>query len=403
MSLPQVFMIGWEFPPHNSGGLGTACEGLTRSLSMLNIQQTFVLPKQLPFDTAFAQVFNPIYPRTNFVHINMPLYPYGPLSHEEYLYLKTKHSKDPKDMVDQAFDYAETVGYLANLYPHHIIHGHDWMTYPAAFAAKKHTHKPVILHVHSTEFDRTLNGNTNARISQIEYDHLSKADRIITVSNYTKGIVCDKYAIDPKKVSVVHNGVDLHAQRSINLSQKHIDSYLQGKKVVIFMGRFTSQKGPDYFVKIASQIASSVPDAIFVMAGMGDMYQQVLVQAAQSRLTGKLIYPGFLRDKDREFLYRRADLFIMPSVSEPFGIVALEAAGAYTPVIISNQSGVSEVLHSAYRANFWDTDEIAKQAVHILNNDDIRLHLSQKLAKEAEDITWHRSAQKCFGIYKEMM
>jgi len=396
-------MIGWEFPPHNSGGLGTACEGLTKSLSSFNLNQTFVLPKQLPFNTAFAQVFNPLFPNTNFIHINMPVYPYGGISQDDMLYLKTRHGKASADLVDQAFEYAETVGYLANLYPHQIIHGHDWMTYPAAFAARKSSHQSVVLHVHSTEFDRTLNGNTNGRISQIEYDYLSQADRIIAVSNYTKNIVCDKYAIRAEKVTVVHNGVDLEAQHRISIDQGTIDEYLKNKKVVIFMGRFTSQKGPDYFVSIADQIAKHIPEAIFVMAGNGDMFQQIIIQSAQSRLTGKLIFPGFLRDREREFLYRRADLFIMPSVSEPFGIVALEAAGAHTPVIISNQSGVSEVLSSAFRSNFWDTDRIAAQAIEILSDENLKFQLSHRLAEEARQITWDNAAAKCINVYKEMV
>jgi len=402
MSLPRIFMIGWEFPPFNSGGLGTACEGLTSALSKLNIQQTFVLPKQLPFDTAYALVFNPMLPNVNFVHVNMPMYPYGGISSEDALYLKKRYGKNPNDLVDQAYDYAEIVSYLSSRNSHDIIHGHDWMTYPAALAAHRRSHKPMVLHVHSTEFDRTLNGNTNGRISQIEYDHLSQADRIITVSQYTKDIVCDKYKIKPDKISVVHNGVDLDAQTRIDINPQLIDSYLKNRKVVIFVGRFTSQKGPDYFVSVAEKISHVVPEAVFIMAGSGDMYNQILIQSAQSRLTGKIIFPGFLRDREREFLYRRADLFIMPSVSEPFGIVALEAAGAHTPVIISNQSGVSEVLHNAYRANFWDIDEIAKQAIFILNNDSEKDMLAKNLAQEARNITWGAAAAKCINVYKQL-
>jgi len=402
MNLPSVFMIGWEFPPHNSGGLGTACEGLTSALSKAHINQTFVLPHQLPFDADFAQVFNPLHPYINFVHVNMQLFPYGALTQEDYLYLKKRKLHSKSSMVDQALAYAETVGYLANFYPHDVIHAHDWMTYPAAFAASKNTHKPVILHVHSTEFDRTLNGNTNAVISQIEYEGLAKADHVITVSQYTKNIICDKYAVDTNKVHVVHNGVDLNRQRNIQIDNNLLKNYLNGKKVIIFVGRFTSQKGPDYFVTIADKIIKEIPEAMFIMAGSGDMYHQILMQSANSRLTGKLLFAGFLRNFEREFLYRRADLFIMPSVSEPFGIVALEAAGENTPVIISKQSGVSEVLTDALSANFWDTDLISTQAISVLKNNNYQNDLGHKLCQQAQQITWDKAAYKCIDVYKEM-
>lgn len=395
-------MIGWEFPPHNSGGLGTACEGLTSALAQAHIEQTFVLPHQLPFDADYAQVFNPIYPGVNFIHVNMQIYPYGAINPQDYLYLKKRGLHDKASMVDQAYAYAETVGFISKLYPHEVIHAHDWMTYPAAFAAAHNTHKPVILHVHSTEFDRTLNGNTNAAISQIEYDGLTKADHVITVSQYTKDIICDKYAIDGDKVHVVHNGVDLKHQRRIKIEQGLLQNYLIGKKLIIFVGRFTSQKGPDYFVSIAEKILQQVPQAIFIMAGSGDMYHQVIMQSANSKLTGKLLFAGFLRNFEREFLYRRADLFIMPSVSEPFGIVALEAAGAQTPVIISKQSGVSEVLTDALQSNFWDTDTIANQAISVLTNQNYQNQLAQKLSQQAQQITWGKAAYKCIDVYKEM-
>ncbi|NMC36641.1 glycosyltransferase family 4 protein [Candidatus Beckwithbacteria bacterium] len=401
MNLPQVFMIGWEFPPHNSGGLGTACHGLITSLSNLNIPQTFVLPKALPLGAAYLQFCSPTLPNVQQIHINMELKPYSGMTREQSVYLKRKPSAG--SMIEDAYAYAEVVGHMAARFPHNLIHSHDWMTYPAAFAANNVSHMPTILHVHSTEFDRTLNGAVNQQIAEIEYESLQRADQIIAVSNYTKQMVANKYAVDPNKIAVVHNGVDLSLQRQIYISNEELQSFAKGRKLVIFMGRLTAQKGPDYFIAIASQIARAVPNVLFVVAGDGDMYNQIIMQSAQQNLTGKLLYAGFLRDRQREFLYRRADLFIMPSVSEPFGIVALEAAAAYTPIIISKQSGVSEVMPFALSANYWDTDDLAGKAITILQNPELAQSLVNQGLGAVENINWHQAAQKCVHIYNQVL
>lgn len=402
MKVPRVFMIGWEFPPYNSGGLGTACAGLTKALSFYHVNQVFVLPRQLPFTAAWAEFACPFTPNLTFLHVNMKLLPYGPIE-KRNSFLDFDDNFHNGNMVDQAKEYAGWVKYLSRRYQSDLIHAHDWMTYPAAIAAKAETGKPIIAHIHSTEFDRTLNGNTNQAIADIEYEGLTKADRIIAVSQYTKNLICDKYLIDPSKVSVVHNGVDLDAQKHIQISPDDIEAYARNKKVVIFVGRITCQKGPDYFINIATKVLNSCPDTLFVMAGNGDLYQNIIMQSAQSKLTGKLLFAGFLREREREFLYRRADLFIMPSVSEPFGIVALEAAGAYTPIIISKQSGVSEVMENAIKCNFWDVDEISYRAVQILKSPELKWDLAYRCAMEAQNITWDKAAQKCLAVYREFI
>jgi glycogen synthase len=399
MNLPSIFMIGWEFPPYNSGGLGIACQGLTRALAEEQISQTFVLPKQLPIQTQFIEL---IYPQIRHLHVNMRLLPYGPITKEQKMYLSRKPSNGFSSMVEESYEYAEIVGDLAGSYQHDIIHAHDWMTYPAALSARSASRKPVIMHVHSTEYDRTLNGYINPEIAHIESTCLKQADRVIAVSNYTKGVVCERYGLPEYKVEVVHNGIDLGDQNNLNISDDQINAYARGKKVIIFVGRLTCQKGPDYFVRIADRIVRSVPNSLFVVAGSGDMYEQIMMQSAGHRLTGKLLFSGFLRDTQKELLYKRADLFIMPSVSEPFGIVALEAAAAKTPVIISNQSGVKEVMSKALVADYWDTDKIAAQATWLLQNDDYRSRLAEESATEAMGITWGNAARKCVKIYQSM-
>ena len=407
MTLPNVFMIGWEFPPHNSGGLGTACAGLTKALSDRQIYQTFVLPKKLPVDARYINVAFPNQPFFQQIHINMELQPYGPITGFNRNYLRTR-SRSAKafytKMVNDAYEYAHVVEELSSQYPHDVIHGHDWMTYPAAIAAQQNTGKPMVLHIHATEFDRTLHhSHVNPEIAEIEYQGLSKADRVIAVSNYTKNLIVDKYSIDTKKIDVIHNGIDLSEFQYHQFDHDHLQQFARGKKVVVFMGRLTAQKGPDYFVQVASRIAKEVPEALFVVAGDGDMYNQMLMRSAHHNLTGKLLFSGFLRDRNKMYLYRRADLFIMPSVSEPFGLVALEAAAAHTPVIISKQSGVAEVMSHAMAVDYWDVNQTANYAIHVLRNDDHHAYLCHHGAKEVEQINWGCAADKCIDVYSSLL
>ncbi|NMB57222.1 glycosyltransferase family 4 protein [Candidatus Beckwithbacteria bacterium] len=405
-SLPKIFMIGWEFPPNNAGGLGIACEGLTKALAKQHISQIFTLPKVLPIQTdylEFASLDDPFFTQ---LHVNMKLYPsYGGMTKDQWNYLATKSALagNSHNLIEQAYEYANLVSILSQKYDHDLIHGHDWFTYPAAIAAKKATGNPMLVHVHATEFDRTLAGSEDPRICRIEYEGLSNADKVIAVSEYTRQMVASKYQIPLSKIEVVHNGVDLQKQRSYYISNEELDLFARGHKIVVFVGRLTSQKGPDYFVKIAEKVSRAVPEALFVIAGSGDMYRQIVMQSGQSRLTGKLLFSGFLRDRQKEFLYRRADLFIMPSISEPFGIVPLEAAAAFTPVIISNQSGVKEVLHSAICADFWDTDYIAKKAIEVLTDPLYSYYLRENGAREVEQITWDRAASKCINVYQSLL
>ena len=395
-------MIGWEFPPHNSGGLGIACQGLTRALAKEQVHQVFILPKHLPIQTPYIEVLYPDSPFITQLHVNLQLYPYGGITAEQMTYLKRKNVTS-HSMVDEAYEYAETVQFLAKNYSHDLIHSHDWMTYPAALSARSISKKPVVMHVHSTEYDRTLNGYINPAIVKIESESLQRADKVIAVSHYTKGVICDRYGIPDYRVEVVHNGVDLSDQQQFSISDDEIRAFANGKKVVIFVGRLTCQKGPDYFIRIADRVTRAVPNALFVVAGNGDMYEQVVMQSAGHRLTGKLLFAGFLRDRQKELLYRRADLFIMPSVSEPFGIVALEAAAAHTPIIISKQSGVREVMLHSLVADFWDVDKVAGMAIDVLQNNDYQHYLAEQCSREAERITWDNAAHKCVQVYHSMM
>lgn len=404
---PKVFMIGWEFPPFNTGGLGTACAGLTAGLSKLQVDQTFLLPKKLPTNAPYLKIIKPGQGYFKQIQINFKILPYGPIIQNEntktFSNYKSHHYSYYTEMVNQALEYADIVRSFASQEPMDLIHGHDWMTYPAAISAKRVAKKPLVLHIHATEFDRTLNGNLNPEIHAIEEEGFRKADRIIAVSNYTKQIVVDKYHIDSDKIKVVHNGIDLTDSFRYQISQAQLDSFAKGKKLISFVGRLTSQKGPDYFLQAAAKIAQADNKTIFVIAGDGDMYQQMLNQAGRYHLTGKLLFTGFLRDYQKQFLYQRSDLFIMPSVSEPFGLVALEAAAAKTPIIISKQSGVKEVMPEAITTNFWDVDDIVQKSLRVLKNSDYAQELGQKVFEQTQRVTWDKAAQKCLAIYQQMI
>lgn len=403
MNLPRVFMIGWEFPPHNSGGLGTACQGLTAALAREYVSQIFVLPHSMPINSDFVEILYPSNPYFKKIHVNMHLRPYSRMSREQYLYLKTRNNNFANSMISDVYQYAEMVQSLAGNYPHDVIHGHDWMTYPAALASRNVSKKPVVLHVHSTEYDRTLNDSIDQEIAKIEKESLMSADKIIAVSEYTKGIICDRYGISDYKINVVHNGVDFSECNKYQISYDDLKTFAGNKKVVVFMGRITCQKGPDYFIQAACKIAREVPEALFVVGGNGDMYEQIIMQSTANRLTGKLLFAGFLRNREKEFLFKRADLFIMPSVSEPFGIVALEAAIHNTPVIISKQSGVKEVFKNALTVDYWDSNKMADLAINILKNDEYRSQLGFWSSEEAKSVTWDKAAKKCVSIYRQVV
>ncbi len=404
MTLPNVFIIGWEFPPFNSGGLGTACQGLTQALADLCINQTLVLPKRLSVNPPYIKLIDPFNPYLVQIHVNLEIDPYDTSmtdSEKNYLQRKRLHRPYP-NIIEDAYNYSLTLSKISEKCDFNLIHAHDWFTYPAGVAVKKQSNKPLILHVHSTEFDRTLNGDVNPQISAIENSCLHQADKIVTVSNYTKQMVINKYNLPESKIQVVHNGIDLNSEQYEFMDQEIFD-WAKGKKLVVFVGRLTVQKGPDYFISIAKKIIAQVPDALFIVAGDGDMFRQIVMTSADLNLTSRLLFAGFLRDRQKALLYQRADLFIMPSVSEPFGIVALEAAKYKTPVIISKQSGVSEVFPSAFKADFWDIDKIADYAINILTNQYLKLRLIKKGLKEIKDISWELAASKCLNIYIQLL
>jgi glycogen(starch) synthase len=278
-----------------------------------------------------------------------------------------------------------------------VIHAHDWMTYPAGIALAQRTGKPLIAHVHSTEFDR-CGGSGNPWIHQMEYEGLQQAQQVITVSRYTQHICRARYNLSEAKCSVIHNGVDADDERN---SQLH-DLPPKTNPIVLFLGRITLQKGPEYFVAAARMVLEKIPEVKFIMAGNGDMLPRTIELAAQAGIGRNLLFAGFLNGAEVDRAFRMADLYIMPSVSEPFGIAPLEALTHSVPVIISKQSGVAEVLQHALKVDFWDVHEMANKIIAVLRHRPLRDTLRQNGAAEARNLTWHAAAEKCLTLYRQL-
>lgn len=405
---PTVLMIGWEYPPHNSGGLGVACEGLTKALSAQNTQIFFTLPYPVSGGLnhmKLVQCFDPDWTSGD-VLVDGQFSAYGntssiiPSPTADLIDSSQLRTLPQSELDARVNQYAELVAKRAR--PLHkkidLIHAHDWMSLPAAQKVSAHSHKPYVAHVHSTEFDRVPNGCGSQFIHSVEYQGLQKADHIITVSYYTKHLLVTQYGLSPKKISVVHNGID-PLDCPPDTSRHHFASQ---RPVIVFMGRLTSQKGGEYFLRLAKRVVQSIPNALFVVAGSGDLYHQLLFQTAFDHLSAHVLFSGFVRDRQRELLLNRADLFVMPSVSEPFGLVALEAAQRHTPVIVSKQSGVVEVLPSAVQLDFWDIDAMVKEMIDLLQNKDRHQQAIDRQLRDISKVTWSKSASRVRDIYQRL-
>ncbi|MHC4126545.1 MAG: glycosyltransferase family 4 protein [Planctomycetota bacterium] len=303
------------------------------------------------------------------------------------------------DMYTEVYRYALLAAKVASQEQFDIVHAHDWMTYPAGIAVSAISGKPLIVHVHSTEFDRS-GENVNQVIYDIERTGLHAADKIIAVSSYTRNLIISRYGVSEDKIEVVHNGVERSGNGNWALAETGIK---KDEKIVLFLGRITMQKGPEYFLGAAKKVLEVMDNVKFVMAGSGDLMHQAVEMAAGLGIGHKVLFTGFLRGEDVQQIYKMADLYVMPSVSEPFGIAPLEALDNDVPVIISKQSGVSEVLTHALKVDFWDTTEIANKIVAVLKYPPLQMTLKNYGNYEVRKLRWKDSADKCARIYKETL
>lgn len=396
---PSVFMIGWEYPPHNSGGLGVACEGMTQALSQAGHHISFTLPYDFAGDVSHMDMLSCVDPSWG-AHIEQPpFYVYGvpnPVTGQLSLNPDELKQMPQSELETKVEQYAQQVVNKAQHQPQlDVIHAHDWLSFPAAVALKEETGKPFIAHMHSSEFDRIPNGGGSSYIISTERQGMLAADRVIAVSYYTKKILVERYGIRPEKIDVVHNGI-------LPVTTSASTPFAAERPVVVFMGRLTQQKGGQYFLYLAREVIKQVPNALFIVAGNGDMYQELLLTSAAKGLSAHVLFSGFLRDTQKNRLLDRANVFIMPSISEPFGLVALEAAQRSTPVIVSKSSGVAEVLPSAIQVDFWDVDRMTEEVVQLLKNKNAQQLQAHKQHLNLASITWENSALKIRDIYKKV-
>ncbi len=419
-------MFGWEYPPHITGGLGTACYGMTKSLASFDdVDISFVIPKTYDDEEknnirligasnvrlskkilhkaqkTGGQKYLELYPQVS-AYIS-PEY-YKRLIKEKKLRVTKSAGSIPGDKInfsgkygeslyDEILKYGLVASEIAGQEEHDIIHVHDWLTFEAGIQAKKISGKPLIAHIHATEYDR-CGEHFNRKVLNIEKKGMQAADKIITVSDFTRNIVIKRYGIQPDKVITVHNAVE-----HLNNHAPGICNTYKNDKIVTFLGRITSQKGPEYFVDAAYKVLQITGNVRFVMAGDGDLMEKLIKYVAQLGISDKFHFTGFLRGGDVQKMYAMSDLYVMPSVSEPFGISPLEALQSGVPVIISRQSGVSEVLKHVIKINFWDIDELANSIYGALHYTGIRITMADKGMKEVMNLKWEDTAGKIRDIY----
>lgn len=425
----KILMFGWEFPPHITGGLGTACFGLTKGLAKNNVEVIFVVPKaygdeseeavrivnasNIPFDVK-DEKYNEYWKRIKYMEIGSNIIPY--VAPEDFTKVVEKHTKTGEEFTSNVFrrEYKFSGKYGVNLMEeisryaliasaialkedYDIIHAHDWLTYPAGVAAKESSGKPLVCHMHATEFDRT-GKNVNTIVYGIEKEGMEKADRVITVSNLTRTTVIEKYGIDPGKVVTVHNAVDQEMFSELKAVKRNLK-----EKIVTFLGRITFQKGPEYFIEAAYKILQKDNNVRFVMAGSGDMLNKMIKRVAEMRIAHKFHFTGFLKGAEIDKMFALSDVFVMPSVSEPFGIVPLEAMRSNVPVVISKQSGVAEILEHALKVDFWDVDAMADSIYGLCHYGAISKMFIKYGKKEVENLKWEDASRKIKEVYKPLM
>ncbi len=476
----KVLMFGWEFPPHMSGGLGTACLGLTNSLIKKNVEILFVVPKlhgdelagtvtfinasrikpnacatdkkqevdsipdanEDPVNTSKEAAISLTHSKS-FSRIEVPsgLLPYRSVNlspgsrlieHWNYSFrqqisgnnyppintnadvftdvVKTSDGIEKESEGFHSFSgaygddlflevqlYAEVAVEIAKRFSFDVIHAHDWMTYPAAVAAMEVSKKPMVVHVHSTEYDRS-GENTNKHIEAIELEGLKKARRIITVSTWTKNILISKYKIKEAKVHVVHNGVSI-----ANVQKIKFNSPIESAPIVTFVGRITYQKGPLFFVHAAFKVLAKVPDVHFVVVGSGDLLPLMIETVATYGMSSRFHFTGFASPEEVQKIWSISSVYVMPSVSEPFGITPLEAAQAGVPVIISKQSGVAEVMPDAIAVDFWNISTLASSICGVLKYNSLARTLKTNSKSRTKKVTWNKAAEKVVAIYKHVI
>ena len=424
-------MFGWEFPPHISGGLGTACYGITRGMASIpDLDVLFVVPKAFgDEDTSKVEgiigandisIYNKrirysqMSKQLDYIEVDSQLVPY--VDPDDYYKLKSLNVGDGfkyfqtdeqgkfhfsggygSRLLEEIRNYAVIGNIIAQENTFDVIHAHDWLTYPAGIAAKEASGKPLVIHVHATDFDRS-GGSVNPVVYDIEKRGMEASDKIIAVSNLTRNTVIEKYGIPADKVVTVYNAVDPIKSEFNNFSPKGVD-----EKIVTFLGRISMQKGPEYFIEAAYKVLQKMDNVRFVMAGSGDMMEKMVRRAASLKIMDKFSFTGFLRGQDVYSMLKMSDLYVMPSVSEPFGISPLEAMQSEVPVLISYQSGVAEILTYAIKTDFWDIDAMADAMYGVLNYPSLGKMFAKYGKEEVDSLKWENSAKQIKKVYDSVL
>lgn len=428
----KVLMFGWEFPPHIAGGLGTACYGIVKGLAHNGVETMFVMPSasgdedksaadiinasDVPVEITDTMNVDDFLDKVQFVHIGTNMVPY--LDPEEFHTLVEEDRKRQvrdftvnyghtykfsgkygSNLMEEVARYAMVGGTIAMTHKDEfdVIHAHDWLTYNAGIAAKRLSGKPLVVHVHATSFDRSSDNNIDTRVYEIEKRGMEAADKVITVSDLTRNIVITKYGIDPAKVVTVHNAVDFSGRSEVKVEKGVKD------KVVTFLGRITFQKGPEYFIEAAAKVLKRCDNVRFVMAGSGDMMNRSIRQVARLGISDRFHFTGFLRGNEVQKMFALSDVYVMPSVSEPFGISPLEAMCSGVPSVISRQSGAAEVLKYAFKVDFWDVDAMADEIYALLQYPALSQFASKFGYDEVNTLKWNNAAAKIKSVYESVV
>lgn len=424
----KVLMFGWEYPPHITGGLGTACFGLTKAMVSQGDEVIFIVPKLYGDESKEAarlvnasdiiidlsqDFYKEYWQNLSYIEVNSTLIPYVGLDDfynvinnkvkqgEEISHIDSKKKYNfsgnyGSTLMEEVERYSMIAATVAKDYDYDIIHAHDWLTYKAGIVAKKISGKKLVIHVHATEFDRS-GENVNKTVYDIERYGMDNADHIVCVSDLTRNIVINRYGQNPDKVTTIHNGAN-----SLSYKDSELKKTVK-EKVVTFLGRITFQKGPDYFVEAAAKVLKYDTNVRFVMAGSGDMLNRMVALVAKKRISQHFHFTGFLKGEDVNNMFSLSDVYVMPSVSEPFGISPLEAMNANVPVIISKQSGVSEVLKYAIKVDFWDIDAMANAIYCLINYPALSKMFIKNGKSEVETIRWEDSAQQLRSLYYKLL
>lgn len=427
----KVLMFGWEFPPHIAGGLGTACKGIVEGLAYNGVETLFVMPSASgDEDQSCTTIINAsdvevnnvsetvdeFLDKVKFIHVDSNMVPY--VDPEEYFQAIEELKKGTRktttvgfgqkfkfsgkygaNLLEEVSRYAQVGGTIAMEHKDEfdLIHAHDWLTYLAGIAAKELTGKPLVVHVHATSYDRGGDDMVDTRVVAIEKRGMEAADRVVTVSDLTRNIVINKYGIDPAKVVTVHNAVDFSGRENLTVERGIKD------KVVTFLGRITFQKGPEYFIEAAAKVLKRTKNVRFVMAGSGDMMNRAIRQVARLGISDRFHFTGFLRGADVQKMFALSDVYIMPSVSEPFGISPLEAMRSNVPSIISHQSGAAEVLKYALKVDFWDVDAMADDIYALITYPALAKFADKMGYDEVNQLKWNGATAKLKKVYESLI